>query len=282
MKESNYLYDWPAYYETAFSFRDIPKEVEFFDECIRQYSRIPVRKVLELGAGTAPHMQEWARRKIEYVGIDTNENMLDYARRKAEKLGIAATLLRDDMRDFSLDGPVDFAYTMLGSLYAKTTENINSHLNSVANALSPGGLYFLDWCVNFQWADPSNSDQSWSIENGQAKIEVRFRTEVLDRAAQTVRNTLTANIDDGGKLLKLDAEDIVRTIFPQEFLLLVERSKKFEFLGWWNNWKLEAPIREATRIARPIVLLRRITRDLLKQTGPRESWKPWQCVLGIV
>src|SRR6266705_3219343 len=191
MKESKYLYDYPVYYETAFSFRDIPKEVEFFDECIRQYSRIPVRKVLELGAGTAPHMQEWARRKIEYVGIDTNENM-------------------------------------------------------------------------------------------QAKIEVRFRTEVLDRAAQTVRNTLTANIDDGGKLLKLDAEDIVRTIFPQEFLLLVERSKKFEFLGWWNNWKLEAPIREATRIARPIVLLRRITRDLLKQTGPRESWKPWQCVLGIV
>ncbi len=257
MKESKQLYDYPVYYETAFSFRDIPQEVKVFDECIKQYSRIPVRRVLELGAGTAPHMEEWARRKIGYVGIDTNENMLDYARRKAEKLRIVPALLRADMRSFSLDGTVDFAYTMLGSLYAKTTEDIDSHFASVARVLTPGGLYFLDWCINFRWADPSNSNQSWSIERGPVKIEVSFRTEVLDRAAQTIRNMLTASIGDGGKLLKLEAEDVVRTIFPQEFLLLVERSKKFEFLGWWNNWKLEEPIRDATRITRPIVLLRR-------------------------
>jgi SAM-dependent methyltransferase len=257
MKESRYLYDHPVYYEIAFSFRDINQEVEVFDECIRRYSRIPVKRALELGAGTAPHLGEWARRKIEYVGIDTNENMLDYARRKAEKLQIEATFLRADMRSFSLDRTVDFAYIMLGSLYAKTTEDINSHFNSVAKALNLGGLYLLDWCVNFQWGDPSTSDQSWSTEKGPVKIGVSFRTEVLDRAAQTVRNTLTANIDDGGNLLKLDTEDVVRTIFPQEFLLLVERSKKFEFLGWWNNWKLEEPIRAATRITRPIVLLRR-------------------------
>lgn len=257
MKESTRLYDYPVYYETAFSFRDIPQEVKVFDECIKHYSRIPVRRVLELGAGTAPHIEEWARRKIEYVGIDTNENMLDYARKKAKNLQIAATLLRADMRRFSLDTAVDFAYTMLGSLYAKTTEDIDSHLNSVADALNPGGLYLLDWCVNFQWADPSDSDQSWSIEKGAVKVEVSFRTEISDRVAQTVRNKLTANIDDGGKLFKLEAEDVVRTIFPQEFLLLVERSRKFEFLGWWNNWKLEEPIREVTRITRPIVLLRR-------------------------
>jgi SAM-dependent methyltransferase len=263
MKESNRLYDYPVYYETAFSFRNVHREAEVFDECIKLYSKISVRRVLELGAGTAPHMEEWARRKIEYVGIDTNEKMLDYARRKAEKLQIAATLLRADMRNFSLDRTVDFAYTMLGSLYAKTTEDINSHFNSVARLLNPGGLYLLDWCVNFQWADTPDATQSWSIEKGGVKIDVNFRTEVYDRAAQTVRNTLTANIDDAGKLLKLETEDVVRTIFPQEFLLLVERSKKFEFLGWWNDWKLDAPIERATRITRPIVLLRKL--------GPPES-----------
>jgi SAM-dependent methyltransferase len=251
------LYDYPVYYETAFSFRDIRREADVFDECIKQYSRIPVRRVLELGAGIAPHMGEWARREIEYVGIDTNEKMLDYARSKAEKLRITATLLSADMRSFSPHRTVDFAYTMLGSLYAQTTEDVNSHFNSVGRALNPGGLYFLDWCVNFQWADPSNADQSWKIERGPVKIEVRFRSEVFNRAAQTVKNTLIANIDDAGKLLKLETEDVVRTIFPQEFLLLMERSKKFEFLGWWNDWKLNTPIEKATRISRPIVLLRR-------------------------
>jgi SAM-dependent methyltransferase len=261
MRKSKHLYDYPAYYETAFSFRDIHREAEVFDECFRRYSRIQVKRVLELGAGTAPHMEEWARRKIEYVGIDTNKKMLDYSRKKAEKLRIGATLLAADMRGFSLDRNVDFAYTMLGSLYAKTAEDVNSHLNSVANALNPGGLYFLDWCINFQWADPSNTDQSWSIEKWPLKIKVSFRTMVLDRADQTVRNMLTAKIDDAGKSLTLEAEDVVRTIFPQEFLLIVERSKKFEFLGWWNDWKLEEPIREATHISRPIVLLRRKGRN---------------------
>ncbi len=64
--------------------------MEVFDECIRRYSRIPVRRVLEIGAGTVPHIEEWAKRKVEYVGIDANENMLDYSRRKAEKLQIKA------------------------------------------------------------------------------------------------------------------------------------------------------------------------------------------------
>jgi hypothetical protein len=237
--KTRHLYDYPVYYEAAFSFRDIRQEAEVFDECIKQYSRIPVRRVLELGAGTAPHMDEWAIREIEYVGIE-------------------ATLLKADMRSFSLHRTVDFAYTMIGSLYAQTTEDLNSHFDSVGKALNPGGLYFLDWCVNFQWADPSDADHSWKIERGPMKIEVRFRSELFNRAAQTVQNKLIANIDDAGKLLKLETEDVVRTVFPQEFLLLIERSKKFEFLGWWNHWKLNTPIEKATRISRPIVLIRRI------------------------
>ena len=72
-----------------------------------------------------------------------------------------------------------------------------------------------------------------------------------------VRNTLSANIDDEGKMLELETIDVVRTIFPQEFLLLVEKSKNFEFVGWWNNWNLGEPIEKAVRITRPITLLRR-------------------------
>lgn len=255
--QKNHLYDFPDYYDMAFSFRDIPQESEVFDTCIKQHSLIPVRRVLELGAGTAPHMGEWARRGIGYVGIDMNENMLSYARKKAQKLRIPVSLQRADMRSFSLGRTVDFAYTMLGSLFAKTTEDIDSHFRSVAKALNPGGLYFLDWCVNFQWGDASGLVQSWTVDKGLVKLQLSFKTEVLDRAGQMVRNTLTAKIDDQGKVLDLETVDEVRTIFPQEFLLLVEKSKSFEFVGWWNNWNLAEPIERADWIRRPITLLRR-------------------------
>jgi len=42
------LYDSPFYYDIAFGFRDISKEVDFFEECIRRFSKIKANKVLDI------------------------------------------------------------------------------------------------------------------------------------------------------------------------------------------------------------------------------------------
>lgn len=250
------MYDYPSYYDIAFSFRKIAREARLFDECFARYSKIPLRRVLELGSGTSPHLEEWKKRGIEYVGIDTNKSMLSYGREKARKLRMAPTFLRADMRNFSLRRHVDFAYTLLGSLFVETTSDIRSHFRSVARALNPGGLYFLDWCVNFQWGDRSRSSR-WTIRKDKIRVKVTFGTEVLNVASQMVKNTLIADVNDDGKRLHLESVDVVRTIFPQEFILLAEEFDKFEFIGWWNHWNLKEPVDKATRISRPIVLLRR-------------------------
>ena len=73
------LYDYPEYYEVAFSFRDIEVEAAFIRDCIRQYSAIPVRKVFEIACGPAPHAEALTNLGFHYVGMDNNRNMLDYA-----------------------------------------------------------------------------------------------------------------------------------------------------------------------------------------------------------
>ena len=177
----------------------------------------------------------------------------------AFSFGISANFIKADMRNFSLGTPVDFVYVMLGSLYAKTNEDLFSHFNSVAQALNPGGLYFLDWCINFQWDEALKKEDSWSMEQEGIKVEVKFINEdVINRATQVCKHKLIMDVDDKGEKLHLETEEINRTIFPQEFLLLVEKSKKFEFVGWWNNWNLEEPIEKAEHISRPITLVRRI------------------------
>jgi hypothetical protein len=52
-------------------------------------------------------------------------------------------------------------------------------------------------------------------------------------------------------------EKMGKITFPQEFLELVEKHGKFEFLGWYNNFDLTQPLEKATRFNRPITLLRR-------------------------
>jgi len=252
------LYSHPRYYDLAFSFRDIGMEVDVFEECFRKHSKIPVRRVLELACGPSPHLEELAKRGYEYVGLDINQAMIDYAQRKARALGIHPTFLLADMRSFSLEEPVDFVYTMLGSLYVETTQDILSHLSSVAKALNPGGLYLLDACTNFQWNE-GIKEQSWMIEKEGVKVDVKFASEaIIDRVAQTCRNKVVADVDDHGKVLHLGDIEVSRTIFPQEFLLLIEKARRFEFIGWWNNWNMAEPIEVAKSIDRPITLIRRL------------------------
>jgi SAM-dependent methyltransferase len=253
------LYNYPRYYDMAFSFRDIRREVDVFEQCFHRHSKIRIRRVLEMACGPSPHLEELARRGYEYVGLDVNPAMIAYARRKAEALGCHATFLLADMRAFSLAEPVDFAFTLLGSLYVENTPDILSHLASVARALNSGGLYLLDWCVNFRWYEGIKGGQSWTIEREGIRIAVKFATEdLMDSAAQICRNRIVADVDDHGKPSQLETTETVRVIFPQEFLLLTEKSREFEFIGWWNNWDLAEPLGGAWAIERPIALIRRL------------------------
>ena len=254
------VYSVPRYYEIAFSYRDIPKEVDLLEECMRRFSRVKVERVLELGCGPGIHMEELCGRGYEYVGLDISREMLDYARAKAEAKGLRAEFVLADMADFRLDGKVQFAATMIGSLYVPTTEKVFSHCKSVARALSEGGLYFLDWCVYFSWGRlGDDEDTHWVITKDGVRTEVTLHSSVLDRLEQQLEETITLRVRDGGERHVYETRTLRRVIFPQEFLLLVERLDEFEFIGWWNDWKLDEPIRPGMKekITRPAIVLRR-------------------------
>ena len=122
----------------------------FYEELFKRYSNIPVKYVLEIACGNCPHMLELSRRGYKYAGLDLNEAMLNYSRDRAQKSGIDAELIRADMIDFKIDKQVDFAYIMLGSLSVKSNTELESHFSAVAGAVKTGGLYLLDWCIQFE------------------------------------------------------------------------------------------------------------------------------------
>ncbi|MDE0297943.1 MAG: hypothetical protein OXN17_04880 [Candidatus Poribacteria bacterium] len=53
---STALYDYLAYYELAFSFRDIPREVTCFKQLFTKYAKLPVTRVLELACGPSQYL----------------------------------------------------------------------------------------------------------------------------------------------------------------------------------------------------------------------------------
>lgn len=252
------LYNHPEYYEIAFGFRDIKAEVDLLEACMRRFSKIPVKDVLELGCGDCPHMIELVKRGYRYHGLDSNDNMLAYGRKKAQDAGIRPYLIKANMIEFSTDHRHDFIYIMLGSLAVQNTLDIAGHFKSIAAELYIGGLYFLDWCVQFDPPWDIQTKHSWEMERDGIAVRATHDCELISLAEQTFFETLRLEVNDNGTKMTLADTRVRRAVFPQEFLGFIECSDHFEFVGWWNNWDLSQPLSKTNKIDRPIVVVRRI------------------------
>lgn len=184
--------------------------------------------------------------------------MLEYSRQKASHISAEVNLIQGNMVDFSLETLVDFVYITLDSLYVKSTSELITHFDSVAQALKKGGLYLLDWCIQYDPPWESEGGDSWEIERDGIQVKTTVSWKVINRVEQTFEETITLEVNDHGEKLNIVGKDIKRTIYPQEFLCFVSGLKHFEFVGWWNNWDLRQPLEQANKIDRPITLVRRI------------------------
>lgn len=249
------IYSYPHYYEIAYSYRNIPAEVDIMEEAIRKFSLIHVEHCLELACGNSPHMQELLFRGYDYSGLDLSKSMLEYAREKAGDYQPQFHLA--DLTDFQVEKPVDFIYIMMGSLYAQNTAGLLSHFKSVEEALKPGGLYFLDWCVDFTSLD--YTEDSWVMRRGNITVTTHYSTRLFNVVKQLYRERILFSVKDGTLRKRLLHDGLRRAIFPQEFLLAATKLHRFEFLGWWNDWNWKRPLNKVKGdIYRPITILRRL------------------------
>lgn len=249
------VYTAPEYYDIAFSFRSIEHEAAVMIELMKRHSHREVRRVLEVACGQAPHLGPLFEAGLAYVGLDCAPEMLTFARQRASALGGAADFVQGNLVDFRLDAPADFAMVLLGSLYVKSTDELRRHFDAMAHALAPGGLYLLDWCIDFVPA--VDIADAWQEERNGIVVDVQFSSTNEDRVEQICREVLTLEVNDQGKKGSYVTEALRRAIYPQEFLFFLEGRKDFEFVGWWKAWDLEQPLEGRHDVDRPIAVVRR-------------------------
>ncbi len=249
------IYDNPFYYEVAFAFRDISKEVDFFERCVAKFSEIKVKSVLEIACGPSPHLLELAKRGYTFAGLDLNKEMLTYSMEKARKAGINIKVIQADMRNFKTDQKFDFVFCMLGSISIESNNDFLSHLNSVARCLRKDGLYLIDGTVHFDWTKLWS--ESWTVIKDKMTINVNWRCVPANYAQQLIMEKGAIEVIENGTSRVFILEKLGKVLFPQEFLDLVAKNGEFEFVGWFNNFDLDQPLDKATAFSRPITLLKR-------------------------
>lgn len=251
------IYDYPQYYELAFSFRDIDGEAEFLQRCIDRYSQTRVHSILEIACGHAPHASRLIKTGYNYIGLDINRNMLDYAHYKCKDIRPQPIFIEADMVNFQYAEQVEFAFVMLGSLYIRSADDMKSHFDSISSILKPGGLYFLDWCIQF--TDPLTiaENNDYKIEKDGISIHSRFNIQLIDQQNQMYEEVWTLNVNDHGRHQTFNMTERNKAILPDEFLKFINARSDFEFVNWWRDWNFNRVVTDDDPIIRPVALVRK-------------------------
>ncbi len=141
---------------------DFDGYLAFFKECIRRFSDIPVKEVLDMGCGTGELTRRLAESGYDVCAFDCSADMLMQAREKCDGLDVAFSM--QDMRDFELYGTVQAtlcSYDCINYLEDGLTEC----LSLVNNYTERGGIFVFDVNTEYRYKEVFG-DSSYVYEDG--------------------------------------------------------------------------------------------------------------------
>ena len=141
----NGVYDAARAYALAFSYRDVPAEVDALLDWAQSFGERQVGSVLELAAGPADHAREFARRGVAATALDNSPAMTEYAKALADESRVPLDVVSADMCDFAIASRFDLAFTMIDSIsHILTEDRLDAHFRCVASHLTESGCYVIE------------------------------------------------------------------------------------------------------------------------------------------
>jgi SAM-dependent methyltransferase len=250
-------YDFPQYYDLAFQ-DETAREVSFFRAAFSHYARIPVRRVLEPACGSGRLVRAMAAEGYQVIGFDISRRALAYCRRRLKRHKLQATLFRADMRQFALRRPVDAAFNTFDSFrHLLTDKDALSHLNCMADAIRPGGLYI----VGLHFFPPDAAEEClerWAARRAALRLTATLRVLRMDRRLRREWLRIVLTVRRGNSVVRIRHEFPLRIYTASEFLQLIRRSNKFELCEAFDFWyELEHPVEYSDSLVDTVVVLRR-------------------------
>jgi len=230
------IYLHAKYYEIAFDFTNIPKQIDLFEEFMQAHSLIPVKSVLDMACGPSKQLREFARRGYKAIGLDMSDEMLAYLGERAAEENVVINTVKADMHDFELAEKVDFAYILMGSIsYMRDNTDFINQLKSVAASLNTGGLFIIE-NLRVDWASPEFwREQTWNMNRGLVSIDTTHQLSLIDELNQIIEQFLKLEVNDAGVISVLEEKVAVKHLFPKELKTIVELEGSFEFVGFFER-----------------------------------------------
>jgi SAM-dependent methyltransferase len=256
------IYGHAELYDLAFSFKDVVSEA---DAVLAMAAAAGVGKpeaFLELAAGPARNALEFSKRGLRATAVDNNPGMVRFAQETAAEEGLDLAMVEADMTDFSIDAPVDIAAIFMGSIgIILDNDSLLRHLDRVADALVPGGVYIIEHEHPrdvFKVGVSAGSD--WEMERDGLTLHTRWGRpgDVFDPTTQIIEHTVSFTWQRDGERNETVEVRPDRAITPNELRALVKASGRFEIAAEYGSLDPAIPFSNAEESWRYVPVLQRL------------------------
>ena len=197
------VYDEVTAYEVAFSFRDVPREVDLLTDWFERDGLGSLTSVIELAAGPADHALEFARRGITATALDINAAMCRRAEERRDAEQLTMHVIRADMTRFDVDSKADLALLMMDSAtHLLSLDSMLGMLASTARAVRDGGLLVMEMGHPADFlTSQRRADVEWEEQRDDMTVKSRWGTpdDDLDPVSQVRQTTVTVETSRSGQ-----------------------------------------------------------------------------------
>ncbi len=243
------FYRHAAYYDIAFSYRDVAKESDFLVEMFRRHGGRPLQSAIEL-----------ARRGVRSAALDLAPDMIDRLRTKADAASVKVDGVVDDMRTFKLEQRFDLAYNLLTSIsYLPTNEDLLVHMKNTAAHLTDGGLYIVENNHPKDFFEGEHFKESkWTMEQGGVSVETSwmFERPVISWVNQSYVVKARYRVTDGDKYVEFIDEAPLRMLLPLEMSALAAQAG-LRLVAAFGDWDVAQPLDDGPGSWRNIAVYRK-------------------------
>ena len=231
-------YETPLWYDLVFD-EDTQKEGAFLEEAVRRFGAVAKssparRRVLEPACGSGRLVEEMARRGWSVTGFDASEAMLEFARARMKKARLRAELAKARMEAFRFRGRFELAHCLVSTFkYLLDEESARGHLQCVADALAPGGIYVLGFHLS-EYGWPGLDRERWVAQRNGVKVVCNIQSWPPERARRRERVRSRLVVDDGNRVRRTETTWWFRTYDAAQAQRLLRSAPQLEHLATYD------------------------------------------------
>ncbi|MEZ4863765.1 MAG: class I SAM-dependent methyltransferase [Caldilineaceae bacterium] len=249
------IYEAAELYHYAFGFRDTARDAGVLMAASDRFGN-GGRRFLEIACGDCPYVLELMQAGVDYHGLDLSSSMVAFSAERARAAGYSVDdrLHLADMRDFLLPKTFDLAFVLMGSLHFLANNEFLQHLDRVHAHLAPGGIYVLEWCIEYSPTVEKHS--TWTEESPLGEIHIDYHLRQQSALGQQFEERINFIVNGA---LAASSIDTVYMRYPNEFALLLQsHAPLWEIVGHFNHWDLDDPLVDSSEVNRPLCILRKL------------------------